>query len=75
MVVSYPLNSINESIGELEKNETYHIHCGGGYSSMIAASILKARGFDKVIDVAGGFASIKETGLELTEYVCPSTLA
>ena len=41
---------------------------------MIAASILKSRGFDKVIDVAGGFNSIRKTGLALSEYVCPSTL-
>ena len=73
-VVNYPLGSINEIISKLDKSTTYHIHCGGGYRSMIAASILKSRGFDKVIDVAGGFKSIRETGLKLTEYVCPSTL-
>lgn len=73
-VVNVPLDGINESFTQLDKNKTYHIHCAGGYRSMITASILKARGFDKVIDVAGGFKAIQETGLKRTNYVCPSTL-
>jgi len=73
-VVNFPLDFINNKMDELDKNTEYHIHCAGGYRSMITASILKARGFDKVIDVAGGFKAIKETGLNLTAYVCPSTL-
>ncbi len=73
-VVNFPLDFINNNMDELDKNTEYHIHCAGGYRSMITASILKARGFDKVIDVAGGFKAIKETGLNLTAYVCPSTL-
>jgi len=58
----------------VNKDTEYHIHCAGGYRSMIAASILKSRGFDKVIDVAGGFAAIKDTAVPVTAYVCPSTL-
>lgn len=73
-VVNFPLDTINANMNELDKDKEYHIHCAGGYRSMIASSILKARGFEKVIDVAGGFKSIKETTLPLTEYVCPSTL-
>jgi rhodanese-related sulfurtransferase len=41
---------------------------------MIAASILKARGYHNVIDVKGGYAAIKNTGIKRTAYVCPSTL-
>ena len=37
------------------------MHCAGGYRSVIAASILKARGYSKVIDVAGGYGAIKKT--------------
>jgi len=73
-VVLSPLASINENITGLDKNKEYHIHCGGGYRSMIYASILKSRGFDKVIEVAGGFAAIKKTDMKLTAFVCPSTL-
>jgi hypothetical protein len=42
---------------------------------MIFASILKARGFDQLVDVKGGFKAIKESGaLPVTDYVCPTTL-
>ena len=41
---------------------------------MIASSILKQRGWDNFADVKEGFSGIKESGLEVTEYVCPTTL-
>ena len=67
-----PLDDINEWTSQLMPNETYYIHCAGGYRSMIAASILKARGFENVIDVAGGYGAIKNTNLKRTDYACPS---
>lgn len=70
-----PLDYINEWTQELDANQTYYLHCAGGYRSMIAASILKARGIDQVIDVAGGYGAIKNTGLKRTDFVCPSKLA
>ncbi len=70
----FALDFINEHMTQIDSNKTYHIHCAGGYRSVIAASILKARGFDKLVDVAGGFAAIKETDMLTTEFVCPSTL-
>lgn len=73
--VSVPLDYINEYMGDLDKKETYFIHCLGGYRSMIAASILKSRGFENVIDVQGGIRAIQESGkFEMTDYVCPNTL-
>jgi rhodanese-related sulfurtransferase len=55
----------------IDKHKTYHVHCAGGYRSMIFISALRARGFDNLIDVAGGFAAIKKTGLfETTAFVC-----
>lgn len=73
-LVHLPLASINDNISQLDRNKEYHIHCGGGYRSMIMASILKSRGFDNVIDIAGGFGAIKKTNIKLTEFVCPTTL-
>jgi len=67
-----PLDYINEWTSALNPQETYYIHCAGGYRSMIAASILKARGIENVIDIAGGYAAIKETGLKRTDFACPS---
>ena len=51
--LSRPLDFINDWTGEIDPKETYYVHCAGGYRSMIAASILKARGVENVIDVAG----------------------
>lgn len=74
-VHNFPLDYINQNMAQIDKNKEYYIHCAGGYRSMIAASILKARGFDKLIDIAGGFKAIKETGkVKVSDYVCPSTL-
>lgn len=67
-----PLDYINDWTGEINVDDTYYIHCGGGYRSMIAASILKARGIANVIDVAGGYAAIKNTNLKRTDFACPS---
>jgi hydroxyacylglutathione hydrolase len=69
-----PLNEINQHLAEFPKNEPFVIHCAGGYRSMIAASILKQRGFDNLMDVRGGFSELKKTNLEKTAYVCPTTL-
>lgn len=70
-----PLDYINESMLKIDKDKTYYVHCAGGYRSMIFTSTLRARGYDKLIDVDGGFKSLKESGkFEVTDYVCPTTL-
>lgn len=73
-VPSTPLDFLNEHLAEFPKEASFYVHCAGGYRSMIAASILKARGYHNVIDVKGGYAAIKNTGIKRTAYVCPSTL-
>lgn len=70
-----PLDYINESMASIPKDKTVYIHCAGGYRSMIFASILRARGFDNIVDVIGGFKAIKETEkFNVSDYVCPTTL-
>ncbi len=71
---STPLDFINYHIAEFPKEEEFYVHCAGGYRSVIAASILKARGYHNIVNVLGGFASIKKTAIKTTNYVCPSTL-
>jgi len=71
---NHPLDYINEEMEKLEEDTTYHVHCAGGYRSMIAASILKSRGFHNLVDVAGGYKAISQTDIPTTDYVCPSTL-
>jgi hydroxyacylglutathione hydrolase len=65
-VSSTPLDFLNDHISEFPTNKDFYVHCAGGYRSVIASSILKARGFNKVIDVAGGYAAIRETGIKRT---------
>jgi glyoxylase-like metal-dependent hydrolase (beta-lactamase superfamily II)/rhodanese-related sulfurtransferase len=74
MVSNKPLDLINTNLTEYDKNKEYYMHCVGGYRSMIAASILKANGIENVIDINGGFNEMKEAGLQMTEYVCPTTM-
>ncbi|OCK43281.1 MBL fold metallo-hydrolase [Tenacibaculum soleae] len=73
-VPNTPLDFLNEHIEEFPKKEDFYIHCAGGYRSVIAASILKARGYHNVIDVAGGYKAIRETNIVRTAPVCSSTL-
>lgn len=67
--VSFPLDFINESMDQVNSETKYHIHCAGGYRSVIASSIMKSRGIHGVVDVAGGFGAIKETGIKRVAMV------
>ena len=67
-----PLDFLNDYLDRFPKNNPFFIHCAGGYRSVIAASILKKRGIHNLIDVQGGFKKIKETEIELSDYIFPS---
>ncbi len=70
-----PLDFINDSMLKVDKNKTYYVHCASGYRSMIFVSTLKARGYNNLVDVKGGFKEIKERGkIKVTDYACPTTL-
>lgn len=71
--LSVPLDYLNDHLAEIPKEKPVYVHCAGGYRSMIAASILQARGWDNLIDVAGGFKAISETAVPRTDYVCQNT--
>lgn len=71
--LNIPLDYINEHLAEFPKEKPFIMHCAGGYRSMIAASILKSRGWNNFVDVEGGFKAISETNVPKTTYVCPST--
>ncbi len=73
--INGPLDYINDSMTLIDPNKTYYVHCAGGYRSMVFISILKARGYENLVDVAGGFTAILGSGkFEVTEYLCPSTM-
>jgi hydroxyacylglutathione hydrolase len=67
-----PLDFIKDWTGLIDKTKEYHIHCAGGYRSMIAASLLKAKGFNKLTDVTGGFSAIQKTNVPITTFACQS---
>ncbi len=69
-----PLSELNSHLSELPAEDSFYVHCAGGYRSMIASSILKSRGYHNVIDIQGGFKAIGETNMAVTDYVCPTTL-
>ncbi len=72
--VNVPLNEINNHLSQFPKDKPFILYCGSGYRSMIAASILKQRGWNDMVDVVGGFEAITETDVKKSEYICPSTL-
>ena len=69
---SKPLASINDWIKDIEPKEPFFLHCAGGYRSMIAASILQARGFRNFTEIEGGFNAIAKTAVPKTDFVCQS---
>lgn len=73
-IENFPLDYLNENMSKLDPRKPYYLHCQGGYRSMIGASILQSRGFDRVINVSGGFEALLQTSLPMTATVCPSTL-
>ena len=71
---SIPLSNLNNHLSELPKEEAFYIHCAGGYRSMIAASILKSRGFHNMIDVKGGYRLIEQMNFPIRTKACSTSL-
>lgn len=67
---SKPLAYINEWIDEIQAEEHFYLHCAGGYRSMMAASILQARGYRNFTEIEGGFKAIASTGVSKSDFVC-----
>jgi glyoxylase-like metal-dependent hydrolase (beta-lactamase superfamily II)/rhodanese-related sulfurtransferase len=69
---SRPLAAINEWIKDINPEEHFFMHCAGGYRSMMAASILQARGYRNFSEIEGGFNAIAKTNVSKTDFVCQS---
>jgi glyoxylase-like metal-dependent hydrolase (beta-lactamase superfamily II)/rhodanese-related sulfurtransferase len=65
--INLPLDFLHENLVQFPKNQPVYVHCAGGYRSMITCSVLKARGWDNVTDVAGGFAAMVRAGLPVMQ--------
>lgn len=74
-VINSCLDRINEGYQDLDKNKEYHVHCAGGYRSVIAISILKSKGFTNLVNIDEGFKGIKACEkIQTSAYVCPTTM-
>jgi glyoxylase-like metal-dependent hydrolase (beta-lactamase superfamily II)/rhodanese-related sulfurtransferase len=69
---SKPLAYINDWIKDINPDQHFYMHCAGGYRSMIAASILQARGYHNFTEIDGGFNAMAKTSLPKTDYICQS---
>jgi hydroxyacylglutathione hydrolase len=67
-----PLDYINDWVKDINPKEHFYLHCAGGYRSMIAASILQARGFRNFTEIDGGFGAIAKTTIPKSDFVCQS---
>ncbi|ULQ58225.1 MBL fold metallo-hydrolase [Flavihumibacter rivuli] len=72
--INFPLDFINKNMSMIQREKKYYLHCAGGYRSMIAASILRSRGFNDIVNIRGGFKALSATNLEKTSYVAPVTM-
>ncbi len=71
---NFPLDYVNSNMSKLDRQDTYYLYCLGGYRSMITASILRARGFEHIVDIYGGWREIEASETPITDYVCPTTI-
>ena len=60
--VHVPLGRLPERLASLPRTVPLVVHCQGGTRSAIAASLLRAQGFDDVTNLAGGFAGWVRAG-------------
>lgn len=60
--VNIPLANMADpaSMANIEDTDNLYIHCGSGFRSVIAASLLKRQGIHNFRNVAGGWDKIKE---------------
>jgi hydroxyacylglutathione hydrolase len=62
-----PLGYLRDRLGELSKRTPLITQCLSGNRSAIAASVLRAAGFDQVSNLAGGFQAWKDAGLGVVQ--------
>jgi len=71
--VNFPLDFINRNMNELHAGSKYYLYCGSGYRSVIAGTIMKARGIHDVANIPGGFKALSQTDLQRSEFVEQAT--
>lgn len=75
MAENIPLDYINENMQAVDRRKQIYVHCASGYRSVVFTSILRARGFQNLVNVEGGIKAIKDSGkFQLTRFVEPTTM-
>ena len=73
--INAPLDYINDSMSKVPTDKKVYVGCNSGYRSLVFISILQSRGYRNLVDVMGGFKAVKaDGGIQLSEYVCPTTM-
>ena len=68
-----PLDDVFNSLKDLDSEKRYHVHCAGGYRSVIFISILKSKGYNKLVDVKGGYQALRREDIPKTDFTCQTT--
>lgn len=63
------LAQINEWIRDIQPSKHYYIYCASGNRSMMAASILQARGYRNFSEIEGGYGAICKTSIPISKMV------
>jgi len=60
--INIPLTELTDvgNMADIDDHQNIYLHCGGGYRSVIATSLLKQQGFHNVRNILGGWTAIKE---------------
>ena len=68
--INIPLQELTDpgTMAQFEEHHNLYVHCGGGYRSIIAASLLKRQGIHNLRNVTGGWGKIKDQkGIEVVK--------
>jgi glyoxylase-like metal-dependent hydrolase (beta-lactamase superfamily II)/rhodanese-related sulfurtransferase len=62
------LDYLNDNMAAIPRDKTCYLYCAGGYRSVIATAILKSRGYSKLVNITGGYAALRTTGIATEQY-------
>jgi hydroxyacylglutathione hydrolase len=74
-VENLPLGYLTDRLELVPRDRPLVLQCQGGARSAIAASVLRANGFDNVVNLTGGFAAWEKAGLPVDRELPTDALA
>ena len=61
--INIPLSNLKDKAEDIRQSDNLYIHCAAGYRSVIAISILRKMGYNKLINISDGFNGILKRDL------------